>query len=254
MKLIIDSQQLNQSGENIKIDLQSVIDNRSDEYVILLREISYYVGYFNISDDLGNNRVTYSNGSRTNNVFLPDGLYTLQNYFNVINMFINNSGDNEANIKYNYNDYEGRVIIYVTPPYTFSILHHQINLLGFDTTQIITNYAIAEHPVNFTSHKMLYIHLKQLKNSDIYFNGKKSDILAKVPVTNDKFGTLVTHKFDKLYTMELDNTSINSLELTITDENNSVIDFHNMPVFYVLEICKNLYSNVDSRTKFNLTH
>ena len=34
MKVIIDSKNLNQAGENLKIDLQDIIYNRNDEYVV----------------------------------------------------------------------------------------------------------------------------------------------------------------------------------------------------------------------------
>ena len=40
---------MNQDGENIKIDLQHTIDNRNDEYYIKSIDISYYVGYYNIT-------------------------------------------------------------------------------------------------------------------------------------------------------------------------------------------------------------
>ena len=71
-----------------------------------------------------------------------------------------------------------------------------------------------------------------------YFNGIKTDILAKVLATNDEFGTLVQCKVDSPYFILLENTTINSLELSITDENNKIIDFHGMPINYTLEISK----------------
>ena len=85
---------------------------------------------------------------------------------------------------------------------------------------------------------MLYVQLKQTKNNHNYFNGIKTDILAKVPLTNDKFGALVQYKVDSPYFIPLENTTINSLELPITDENNKIIDFHGMPIYYTLEISK----------------
>ena len=86
MKIIIDSQHLNQAGENLKIDLQDIIDNRNDEYFVAARDISYYVGYYNISKALGNNHAVYSNGKITNNVFLPGGLYTSQQFLTLLKM------------------------------------------------------------------------------------------------------------------------------------------------------------------------
>ena len=60
MKVIIDLKHLNQAGENLKIDLQDIIDNRNDEYVVAARDISYYVSYYSISKALGNNHAVYS--------------------------------------------------------------------------------------------------------------------------------------------------------------------------------------------------
>jgi hypothetical protein len=240
MKIIIDSQQVKQKGENMKIDLQNIIDNRNDEYGIFLREISYCVGYFNISDKLRNNRVRYYNGTGPdpNDIFLPSGLYTVQQYFDMIKLFITNADNDASKITFGYHDNDGKISIQVTPPYTFTILKHNMRLLGFKSAKTITGYAISDNPVNFMPNKMLYIHLKQLKNNNIYFNGNRSDILANVPVTSDAFGSMVHHKFDLPYINELDNTTITSLDLSITDKNNNLIDFHNMPVYYVLEVCK----------------
>src|SRR5882757_10239659 len=104
MKIIIDSQQNGQSGENQKIDLSYAINNQNDKYIIYPRDISYYVGYYNITTTLGNNIVTYYNGTSTVNLTLSDGLYSLVSYFNAI-------GQN--NISYNYQDYNGKVKISV---------------------------------------------------------------------------------------------------------------------------------------------
>ena len=235
MKIIIDSQQ---NGEDIKIDLKDVIDNRTDEYVIFPREISYYIGYYNISAHLGNNKVSYSNGTTQTDIIIQDGLYTLQQYFKAIKSSMSRNGDNASNISYRYNEQNGRIDIIVTSPYKFLILKHQQSLLGYEDTHEITKNLPSEKAVNFTPHKMLYVHLKQLKTNGIYFNNSTSDILARLPVTNDQFGTFVNHKFDSTYKVELGNTTITSLELTITDNNNNVIDFHGMPIFYTLEVCK----------------
>ena len=43
--------------------------------------MSYYVGYYNIIQALGNNLVPYFDGVLTNTISFPDGLYTLQKLF-----------------------------------------------------------------------------------------------------------------------------------------------------------------------------
>src|SRR5882757_8325320 len=234
MKIIIDSQQNGQSGENQKIDLNYTINNQNDKYIIYPRDISYYVGYYNITTALGNNTVTYYNGTSTVNLTLSDGLYSLASYFNAI-------GENN-NISYNYQDYNGKVKISVTSPYTFSITNSNKNLLGFSLTQVINLSAVSDTSVNFLPYKMLYIHLKQINSSNNYFNGTPNDILARVPVTTDSFGTLVQYRFELPYASCLINTTISKLDISITDENGNIISFNGMPVFYTLE--------VDSKCKF----
>src|SRR5712675_3213752 len=104
MKIIIDSQQNGQSGENQKIDLTYSINNQNDEYIIYPRDISYYVGYYNITATLGNNIVTYFNETSTVNLTLPNGLYSLSSYFSTIS---------QTNINYNYQEPTGKVKIKV---------------------------------------------------------------------------------------------------------------------------------------------
>ena len=81
IKLIFVWRELNQDGKNIKITLQESIDNRNDEYFIKPIDMSYYVGYYNIIQALGNNLVPYFDGVLTNTISFPDGLYTLQKLF-----------------------------------------------------------------------------------------------------------------------------------------------------------------------------
>ena len=191
-----------------------------------------------VSLALGNNHAVYSDGKITNNVFLPGGLYTLQQYFDVIKNAITTVGGDASYINYYYSSYNGKITIFATAPYTFSIIDSNKDLLGFRDTIVITKNAISKRAVNFLPHKMLYVHLKQIKNNHNYFNGNRTDILAKLPATNDEFGTLVQYKVDLPYFIPLENTTINSLELSITDENNNIIDFHGMPIYYTLEISK----------------
>jgi hypothetical protein len=213
-----------------------LINNTCDIYSVTPVEISYYVGYFNLSSS--NNTYRYSNGTATFNNALPEGLYSVSSYFDAIKRNITANGNNSANISYDVNSDNGTITIQVTPPYTFSIIQPNMDLLGFNSTQIISTSATSDNPINFFPHKMLYVHLRQIKNNFNYYNGNKSDILARIPITEDNFGTLVQHKFDRPYVNIVDNTTISCLEFTITDENDDIIDFHNMPVFYTLEINK----------------
>jgi hypothetical protein len=138
MKVVIDSQKLNQPGENIKVDLQHVLDNTCDIYSVTPVEISYYVGYYNLSSSAltgSNNTYRYSNGTATFNNALPEGLYSISSYFDAIKRNITANGNNSANIGYGINSDNGTITIQVTPPYTFSIIQPNMDLLGFNSTQ-----------------------------------------------------------------------------------------------------------------------
>ena len=63
-----DSKQLNQTGENLKIDLQDIIENRNDESIVAARDI-FYVGHY-ISEDLESNHASIFRWINYKNLFL----------------------------------------------------------------------------------------------------------------------------------------------------------------------------------------
>ena len=138
------------------------------------------------------------------------GLIHVIQYFDVIKNVITTVGGDALNINYNYSSYDGKITIFATAQYTFSIIDSNKDLLGFNDIIVITKNAISKRAVNFLPHKMLYVHLKQIKNNHRYFNGNKTNKLAKLPATNDEFGTLVKYKVDSPYFILLENTTINS--------------------------------------------
>ena len=77
---------------------------------------------------------------------------------------MSNVGRNETYINHSYSNYDGTITIYVTSPYTFSITNYNKDLLSFNNTVNVTIYIISNKPVNFFSHKMVNVHLKQIKN------------------------------------------------------------------------------------------
>ena len=56
----------------------------------------------------------YSDGKITNNVFLLVGLFTLQQYFDVIKNAITTVGGDALYINYSYSSYDGNINIFAT--------------------------------------------------------------------------------------------------------------------------------------------
>ena len=222
-------------GEDYTINFQDVIDNRTCNYHIALKEISYVVGYYNISSKLGNNLAEYSNGTVTKTVKLPDGFYTIDTYFAEIHDQMKIKGDNPVYIKLQKWTFNGKIVIRVSEKYTFNITSSNKELLGFNDTDKITLAGTSDKPMNFTPFTNLYVHVQEINRTKNYVNGQYSDVIKSLPVTNSSFGETVSNTTSSLY-IPLLNTTINSLHITITDIDNKIINFNGMPISYVFDI------------------
>ena len=94
---------------------------------------------------------------------MPGGLFTVQQYFDLIKNAITTVGGDASFINYSYSSYDGKITIFTTAPYTFSIIDSNKDLLRFKATIVITKNAIFKGTVNFLLHKILYVHLKEIK-------------------------------------------------------------------------------------------
>ena len=75
---------------------------------------------------------------------MPGGLYTLQQYFDVNKNAITTVGCDASYINYSYSSYDGKITIFATTPYTFSIIDSNKDLLGYRDTIVITRNAISK--------------------------------------------------------------------------------------------------------------
>ena len=74
---------------------------------------------------------------------MPGGICTLKQYFDVIINAITTVGCDASNINYSYSSYDGKITIFATAPYTFSIIYSNKDLLGLRDTIVITRNAIS---------------------------------------------------------------------------------------------------------------
>src|SRR5208283_2576545 len=133
MRIIIDSQ-------------SNIIELIHNMCTVSIIDVSYYVGYHNISTQLGNNIVKYNNGNKLKTIHLKDGLYTLNSYFTEIKKAIDQNGDNPSSINYTYNETNGTITITATKPYIFSIIGSNTTLLGFNTAKTVHTTVTSDKP------------------------------------------------------------------------------------------------------------
>ena len=75
-----------------------------------------------------------------------------------------------------------------------------------------------------------------LKTNNIDTNsGGHSDLLTTIPVSNASGGLIVYTNQMNLKNL-FDNTNVDYIDITITDENDNIIDFNNIDVYLTLQI------------------
>jgi len=236
MDIIVDSQKLNQPAEDIFLQLHHTIDNTKSCYQVALLEVSFNIGYYNVSQEMGNNAFQYFNGSTTKYMKIVDGLYNVDSYFSEIKRKISGVGDKPDNINYETVDQNGRIILSVSGGYAFHIIGSNQDMLGFSKPTEIKGRIESDRPVSFFKFKNLYIHVDQINRERNYLNNQYNNLLKVIPVTSNNFGESVVHRFEVPRYLRLINGYIHQLHLTITDENNQLINFNDQPITYQLHI------------------
>ena len=97
----------------------------------------------------------------------------------------------------------------------------------------IVNPTIGDKSINFKPFKYFCIHCDITDNSKILMNGKKSSILARVPVKKCDFGEMITYYLTGLRDRKCDQ-SFNKIKLWITDEKDNPINFNDTDIQYEL--------------------
>ena len=189
---------------------------------IALKEICYVVGYYNVSEDKGNNRVHYANATGKYSTVVPDGLYNLKTYEKALQ------------------DAVGKGLIIDTVPSSGraavtlergTALHGftDINgILGLSRSRIMTpgDKVVGDDIVQLLSPKQLFVHCPQINRSANLHNGKPSDVLEVLPATMSQFGVMVRHEYLQLSFKQLSSRSLHRLSINIKDEMGDVVDFH----------------------------
>lgn len=236
MDLFINSQSLKQPAENITLYLDNLIDNTKGCYKIALMEVSFCVGYYNISEKIGNNAFQYFNGSTTKYMKIVDGLYNVDLYFSEIKRKISADKDKPENINFETIDQTGKIILSVSDGYAFHIIGSNQDLLGFSKPTEIKGRIESDRSVNFSKFKNLFINLEQINRERNYLNNHYSNVLKVIPVTANNFGESVVHRFEVPTYHGLINTHIHQLHLSITNEDNQLVNFNDQPITYHLHI------------------
>ena len=210
-----------QTISNIKesVHLKDYIDNKDNNKKVGLKSFTYTLGWYNIK----NVNVEIIGGDEYE---IPPGYYN----FNDLSDYLEDIG-----ITLDLNEKNGITTITLTNDVKLSL--NLKNILGLPKKKLNTGELYTgEQPVDLAIHKNIYVHLEQLNSCDNFLDGKRSTLLAVVPVENKKFGDITTVRFENPEYKCLSGGTIHELELSIRDENDKKINNHNLPISCVLEI------------------
>ena len=201
------------------IILQDYIDNKDNSKKIGLKSFSYTLGWYNLDDAdvqiVG--ELLYK---------IPDGYYN----FNQLLEYLEGVG-----ITIDVNDTNGIAI--VNSSKDIKISGQLKNILGLPKRRLNAGKVYeGDKPIDLATYKNIYVHLEQLNISDNFLDGKRSTVLAIVPVENKKFGDITTVRFEHPEYKSLSGGTIYELKLSIRDENNKEINNNKLPISCVLEI------------------
>lgn len=192
-----------------------LVKTLSADTEVALCELTYYHRWYNISAELGNNRI--SNG--VNTTVIRDGYYN--------DCELNEKVFQPLGAELQLLAPTGRLQLSVAKQQKRLTLHDRLaKLLGFarSTFEPGKTYIAAEPP-GLAIHREICVHLSEVSTSDNLQNGRPSTLLRAVPVENERCGSGRTEAFPVLQFKRLGSGPISQLTLSLKDTSGKELDF-----------------------------
>lgn len=196
--------------------LQSYIDNRESDKAVGLRSLTYWVGWYNVK---GKQYIATKN----KRIDLEPGLY---NFSDLKDIFSNEGTELSVN-KTN-----GLITLEIPPSTEIQLSSGILSLLGIVSKhgRLAAGRHTGDKIVDFAQPKELRIYLDQINTATNYVNGAPSTLLTIIPVSDRPFGKAVACRFECPVFKKLINGCITELSVRITDENDTVLNNHGLPI------------------------
>jgi hypothetical protein len=194
------------------------------------QQFSFTNFFINVSASLGNNVFTYTHLAITHTVTIPDGSYSVSELSSAINLGLVNNGDTNGAIILTP-DYSTNKVQFVLmkdysidfpagSPYLLNgcVLDQHIPSGG--GLALVDGYSeLAPNVAQYNNITNLYLHTNLTNNS--CFSGKQSNIIASIIPTASVGSIQNTEPYNLVFVdcHELSGATVNSVILTITDQN-----------------------------------
>ena len=209
--------------------------------------------FYNISKEIGNNLLLIHDGSSWKYVTISDGLYTVDSFDRELSAQLRKIGLPFRAIRFDVDERTGKILINFRKakggnPFKISIRNYNKDMLGFDsevnlpksrrdpknpTKLIYDDFAKGDKPAMFKPFEYYFVHCDLVDTNELLYNGKRSDILARIPVKECKFGELNPYYLTEVGDRKC-SEKINKIKLWITNEKDELIDFNGANIQYEL--------------------
>jgi len=225
------------------------IDKNSIEMKLSLVNAQIPVSWFLINDS--NNRIVITTPQNTTTHYFPNGNYNVNTF---ISKWIETFGPNEWTITYDklLNKLQfSNILGQITFGNSIKESNTLLPLLGFIPTQSYTssaNHITSVYSINFSGLTKLNIKSSTFtfKNMDSFTSGATSTFCS-IPVSANASGIIHYNNLTD-YKSIFKNYDLNSIDISITDENNNYIDFNNVDWSMTLQIdiTNEIVENIDN--------
>ena len=194
--------------------LQNYIDNRDSTKMIGLKSITYWVGWYNVT---GKQYLA----SKSKRIDLEPGLYN----FNDLRQIFS-----DESVILSVNCTNGFVTLEIPPNKEIELSSGILSLLGLKHGRLTAGRHTGHKMIDIAKTKELRVFLDQINTTDNFLDGEPSTLLGIVPVSNKPFMKVVSCRFEFPIFKKLINGCITELSVRITDQNNTVLDNHDLPI------------------------
>ena len=213
---------------NEPIDLgNDTIDNSNGNLTICLKNVSFWIGYYNISkgERIKWRNTTDMNTHETDFVVEP-GLYNIDEIKKKISTPLNwlYIGIHKNNGKVEMEIPEGKQIKLSADIADILSVPH-----GWFSGEVVGK-------VDFQPFKAIYLHCHQISSTGNFFNGKPTRLLNVIPLAENCYGTNTNIQYTAEVKKHLERTIINSLSFSILDSKGNRINNRGMPIIFTVEI------------------
>ena len=194
---------------------------------VKLISASFYNSW-NVLKSVAEITITDEDSKKQTGINIPPGHYTLKSMANKLIKLFNK---NDIDLSIETNTSRGEMVILNPNEYTIWLdqkLHELIDIDMNNVPDIVVK--------RFKNPRSLFIHCDIVDKQNNLLNGRRSTILAKIDVKGKPFEKIYYEMPQNLFCKATKSRHLNSITLSVVDENDTLIDFGQFPLEFVLEI------------------